>query len=226
MFLKPSAKPTPRCSDSPRLTLPAPPGYAIGSRPRSGSGSGSGIAAQRSSTSRAGALPVSTWPVGRTEPVCSDVAQPQLDAGRSRARRELVHRRLVREADLRRAEAAHRAARRVVRVDDGALDADVRHLVRAGGEGRGVDDDRGRGRRVCAAVEQQAHVGGDEPAVRRRPVADPRPRRVPVHVAVERLLAPVRHLHRAAACAARAGRRGSACGGPRASRTRRRRRRA
>ena len=42
--------------------------------------------------------------------------------GRSRALREAVHRPLVGETDLRGAEPAHRAARRVVRVDDGALD--------------------------------------------------------------------------------------------------------
>ena len=48
---------------------------------------GSGIAAQRSITSRAGAEPRITWPVGSTEPVPSGVAQAQLDADRSRAPR-------------------------------------------------------------------------------------------------------------------------------------------
>ena len=59
MFLKPTAKPTPRRTPSPRVVLPAPPGRRIGSR-GSGSGSGMGIAAAARITSATGSEPVST----------------------------------------------------------------------------------------------------------------------------------------------------------------------
>ena len=67
MFLKPTAKPTPRRTPSPRVVFPAPPGRRIGSR-GSGSGSGTGIAAAARITSAIGRDPVSTWPVGSVSP--------------------------------------------------------------------------------------------------------------------------------------------------------------
>src|SRR5918996_1696666 len=45
MFLKPTAKPVPRRTPSPRVVLPAPPGRRVGSRGRA-SGSGTGMSAQ------------------------------------------------------------------------------------------------------------------------------------------------------------------------------------
>jgi hypothetical protein len=123
------------------------------------------------------------------------VPQPQLERIEPELRGELVHRALVGEADLRRAEAAHRAAGRVVRVDDRRLDEDVRHLVRPGCERGRVAEHGRRGGRIRTAVQQEAHVGGDESAVPRRAIPNPASGRVAVHVAVEGLLPAVDHLH-------------------------------
>ena len=103
------------------------------------------------------------------------VAQPQLERAEAQRIGELVHGRLVREADLGRSEAAHRAAGRVVGVDDGAFDAHVRHLVGAGCERGRVRQHRRRRGRVGAAVEQQADVRRDERPVALRAVANPDP---------------------------------------------------
>ena len=67
MFLKPTAKPTPRCTPSPRVVLPAPPGRRSGSRGSSSGGGGSSAAAARI-TSATGSEPVICWPVGSTSP--------------------------------------------------------------------------------------------------------------------------------------------------------------
>src|SRR3954449_9835307 len=47
MFLKPTAKPTPRRTPSPRVVLPAPPGSRSGSRGSSSGDGGSSAAAAR-----------------------------------------------------------------------------------------------------------------------------------------------------------------------------------
>ena len=157
MFLNPTAKPTPRRTPSPRVVLPAPPGSRIGSR-GSASGSGTGIAAAARITSATGSEPVDH--LARRQPVAGleRVEQPQLDRVDLERRGELVHLRLGREARLHGAEAAHRAARRVVRVDRRALDQRVVDAVRADGEGGGVRDHGGRARGVRAAVEQDPHA--------------------------------------------------------------------
>ncbi len=111
---------------------------------------------------------------------------------------ELVHLRLGREARLHGAEAAHRAAGRVVRVDAGRLEQSVRDRVRPARERRRVRCHGGRARRVRAAVEEDPHADADEAPVAVRPVLGPDPRRVTVHVPDERLLARVDHLHRPA----------------------------
>ena len=153
------------------------------------------------------------------------VQEAQLDRVDLERGGELVHLRLVREAALDGAEAAHRAAGRVVRVDAGRLDQRVLDLVRAAGErGRVRADGRAR-RGVGAAVEQDPRADVDELAVAGRAVLHPDLRRVPVDVADERLLAASRRSSPAARCGARASRRGSASRGPRARRRRRRRRR-
>ena len=114
-------------------------------------------------------------------------------------RGELVHLRLVREARLHGAEAAHRAARRVVGVDDVGVDPRVRHVVRARSANEAAFEHTARrAGRVGAAVEQDPRADVDEPAVARRAVLVAHPRRVAVDVAEERLLAPVDHLHRPA----------------------------
>ena len=135
--------------------------------------------------------PGSTWPVGSTEPVCSGVAAAGARPGRcpSFAASASIAR-LVREADLRRAEPAHRAARRVVRVDDRALDPDVRHLVRPGGERRGVGEHR---RATTTRTRRRRAAGGRRPRRAGRPAS--RRSRIQIRdgwrctCAVERLLA-------------------------------------
>ncbi len=87
--------------------------------------------ARDSSSSATGAGQSIGAPVGIDVPVVHRVAQPQLDRVHLQRGGELVHLRLVREAGLHGAEPAHRAARRVVGVDDVGVDPRVRHLVRA-----------------------------------------------------------------------------------------------
>ena len=109
---------------------------------------------------------------------------------------EPVHLRLVGERDLDGAEAAHRAARRVVRVDDVRGQVRVRDRVGPGGEARRVGAHRGRAGRVGPAVEHDPRADEHEPAVARGAVRVLHPARMAVHVADERLLAAVDHLHR------------------------------
>ena len=196
MFLKPTAKPVPRRTPSPRVVLPAPPGSRSGSR---GSGSGARRLERGSGADHLGGRQRAVDPLAGRKRVArrERVQQPELDRVDPERRGELVHLRLAREAGLDGAEAAHRAARRVVRVDDRRLEPRVRHRVGAAGERGGVRADGRRARGVGAAVEQDPHLDGDEPAVARRRVPRPDPRRVAVDVAGERLLAVVDDLHRA-----------------------------
>ena len=123
------------------------------------------------------------------------VQQPQLDGVDPELLGEQVHLRLAREAGLHSAEAAHRAARRVVRVDRRRLDQRVVDPVGPERERGGVRRDRGRARRVRAAVEQDPHPDARQAALARGAVLAPDPRRMSVDVAGERLGAVVDHLH-------------------------------
>ena len=125
------------------------------------------------------------------------VQEPKLD----RVDRELgckpVHLGLGREARLHGAEAAHRAARRVVGVDGRRLDQRVVDAIRADRERRRVRRDGGGARRVRAAVEEDLHAHACEPAVAGRAVLAADPRGMAVDVPRERLGPVVDHLHRA-----------------------------
>ena len=165
MFLKPTANPTPRRSPSPWPTLPAPPGRVTGSRTGR-------VGRRRHRDRRAGIdhLAHRRAPVqhlaGRQHGTRPErVPSPQLEGIDPEHRGELVHLGLVGERHLRRAEPAHRAAGRVVRVDRRPLQQGVRHLVRSGRERRRVPDHGGRGRRVRAAVDQHAGTDVHEPPV-------------------------------------------------------------
>ena len=70
MFLKPTAKPTPRRTPSPFVVLPAPPGRRSTSRGSGSAGGGSSAAAARI-VSATGSEPVIRWPVGSTSPGAS-----------------------------------------------------------------------------------------------------------------------------------------------------------
>ena len=126
------------------------------------------------------------------------VAQPQLDRVGVERAGELVHLRLVGEADLHRAEASHGAAGRVVGVDRVGVDQRAGHDVGAARERRGVRAHGAGGRRVGAAVEQYPRAHVDQAALRGRAVLVAQPRGMAMDVAEERLLAPVAHLHRPA----------------------------
>ena len=194
MFLKPTAKPTPRRTPSPRVVFPAPPGSRIGSRGKRLRG--------RHGHRRRGAdhlgdrqRPGQHLPGRQRVAGLERIQQPQLDRVDPERLGEPVHLRLTGEADLHRAEAAHRPARRVVGVDDRALDQGVVDPVRAERERGGVRDHGRRAGGVGAAVEQDPDVRADEPPVPRRPMLRPDPGRVAVDVARERLLPVVDHLH-------------------------------
>src|SRR6266576_947525 len=101
---------------------------------------------------------------------CERVPETELDGVDAELGGQLVHLRLVREAALHGAETAHCAARRIVRVDAGALDERVLDRIRAAGKGRRV---RGHGcgaRGIGAPVEQDPRADVDELAVAVRPV--------------------------------------------------------
>ena len=124
------------------------------------------------------------------------VQQPQLDRVDAERLGQPVHLRLGGEAHLHGAEAAHRAARRIVGVDRRALDQGVVDAVGADREGGRVRDHRRRARGVRAAVDQDPHVDADDAPVARRAMLGPDLGGMPVDVAGERLLAVVDDLHR------------------------------
>ena len=195
MFLKPTAKPTPRRTPSPRVVFPAPPGSRIASR-GSSSGSGSGSAAARRITSRVGQRARDHLAGGEHAARLERVQEPQLDRVDVERRGELVHLRLGREARLHGAEAAHRAARRVVRVDGEPVD----RATLSTAYGPTANEQAFE----MTAVELDAYAPpsmrirmrtATSSPVARRPVLGPDPRRVAVDVPDERLLAVVDHLH-------------------------------
>ena len=126
------------------------------------------------------------------------VAQPQLQRVDAQGLGQAVHLRLVGEADLHHPEAPHRPARRVVGAHPPALHDGVGHPVGAGGEEAGVGEHGRGGGRVGAAVEGDGGLHLHELAVGGGVVAVAERGRVAVHVAEERLLPVVEHLHRAA----------------------------
>ena len=92
-----------------------------------------------------------------------EVAAPQLERIEPELGGEQIHLPLVPESDLHRAEAAHRARGRVVRVRDTRVDAHVRAGVRALGAGGRVEEHERGEQRVGAAVSDDDDVLGDEP---------------------------------------------------------------
>ena len=224
MFLNPTAKPAPRCTPWPCVVLPAPPGQAdrvarelLGRRR---------LERGRPADHLGGRERALDHLAGRQRVARRErVQQPELDGVDPERGGELVHLRLAGEARLHGAEAAHRAARRVVRVDAGRLDQRVRHVVRPAGERGRVRRDRGR-----ATRRRRRRRAGSASARRRagpRGSRGARPRSS--RGAGGRGRRTTRRARRRASpggsCAARASRRGSASRGPRARRTRRRRRR-
>ena len=149
-------------------------------------------------TSATGSEPVICWPVGSVSPGASAFSSRSSTGSMPSSAASLSICASRGEARLHGAEAAHRAARRVVRVDRPSTRAarSARAYGPARERGR-VRADGGRARGVRAAVEQDPHADVDELAVARRAVLAPDARRVPVHVAGERLLAVVDDLHRA-----------------------------
>ena len=123
------------------------------------------------------------------------VPDPELDRVHPERRGEPVHLRLVRVAVLDRAEPAHRPARRVVGVDDQAVDRRVRAAIRPDREAGRVRDHGGRARGVRAAVEHDARPDVDQRPIAVRSVLVRQAARVAVHVADEGLRPQVGDLH-------------------------------
>lgn len=120
-------------------------------------------------------------------PLLHGVELPELDPVHAQLVGELVHLRLVGEARLDRAEAAHGAAGRVVAVERDGLDVDVVDHVRAHAQrGRVADHGRGRGG-VGAAVEHDPALHVRDLAVLGGAVLVGELRRVAVHMAEEGL---------------------------------------
>ena len=110
MFLKPTAKPTPRRTPSPRVVLPAPPGQADRIARAAPPARAARARRRGGSPRRSAASPSITWPVGSVSPGCERVQQPQLDRVDPERGGELVHLRLARRS--RSARRRSRASRR------------------------------------------------------------------------------------------------------------------
>ena len=130
MFLNPTAKPVPRRTPSPRVVLPGAAGKPKRiARKRLGGGR---LEPRRLADHLAtGSEPSITWPGRKRVARRERVQEAELDRIDAERVGELVHLGLAGEARLNRAEAAHRAARRVVRVHHRRLDQRVRHQVGA-----------------------------------------------------------------------------------------------
>ena len=177
MFLKPTAKPTPRWTPSPRVVLPAPPGSRSGSRGSSSAAGGSSAAARADhlgDRQRAGDLLAGRQRVARCPSRSAAAARP----GRSRAPPRAcpsAPRPRSRSA-RRRSRASRRTAgcscRRTVESSSAFGTAYGPHRERGG-----VRADGRRARGVRAAVEQDLHADVDELA--RRAWRGARPRSAP-----------------------------------------------
>ena len=196
-FLIATPQPMPRTMWPASAVRPAPPGRRIGSPsapPTGSSGNGSAAVSRMHRADRRHAL--NTCPVISRSPVSHRVAQADLDRVEPARRGQPVHLRLVGEARLHDAEAAHRPARQVVGAHRVAVDDGVGAPVRTLGVGDRVDQHRRRRRRVGPAVEHEAGLDLDDLAVGRGVVAHPDRRRVAVDVAEEALRPAVGDAHR------------------------------
>ena len=213
----------PRTTPSPCVVLFTAPGSdrRSESSPRSG---GSGRSDTICSSSPTGAAESMTWPVMLRSPSRMPLQLPDLHPVDAHGVGELVHQRLVRERGLHAAEAAHGAARRVVGEHPVGVHRDRREPVGPEAEGAGVADHRAGRRGVRPAVEQHVRLRVDQGAVALGAELVGHRRRVPVHVAEERLLAAVAHLHRLAGAQRQQAGVHVHRRGPRGRRTRRRRR--
>ena len=202
-----------------------PPGSSRRSRAGRRRAGGSGIARSRSSSSATGAGPRIDLAGRQRAARAHRVAEPQLDRVHARAPRRACPSAPRARSDLHRAEAAHRAARRVVGVGDVA-----RRCARSGtsygpgGEGGGV-----RARRRSSSTRRRrrrARSARGRRRARRRASRRARSASAPGGGGRGRRTTPRgrRPSSPAGRCAARAGTRGPASRGPRGRRTRRRRR--
>ncbi len=114
-----------------------------------------------------------------------------------------------REVGLVDAESAHRAARRVVRVDRRALDVHVRNLVGAARVSYGPLEHLVADAGVRARVAHDPGPDGNEAAVDVAPDRVLEPHRMALRVEAQALLARERDQHRPARASLRAGRRGT-----------------
>ena len=149
-------------------------------------------------SSATGAAPSTRWPVGRRLPVRMALRSRSSTGSMAELGGQPVHLGLVGEAGLDGSEPAHGPARRVVGVDDVAVDGGAGHVVGADREAGGVGADGGRAGGVGAAVEHDPRLHVDQPAVAPGAVLVGEAGRMAVDVAEERLLARVEDLDRTA----------------------------
>ena len=195
MFLNPTAKPTPRRTPSPRVVLPAPPGQPdrlprqrlrLGDRQLGGAADHLGDGQRPlESAGRSGARrPARARSAAAARPGRAR-ARPRACPSAPRRRSTSARRRT--RASRRRAGCS---SRRTCDSSSAFATAYGPHANAAAFDVTAVE--RGR---VRAAVEQDPHAHADELPVAVGAVLGPDLRRVPVHVADERLLAVVDHLH-------------------------------
>ena len=110
---------------------------------------------------------------------------------------DLVELNLLAEAALRRAVAALRPARRLVREDAAAFEVVRRDVIRDGLQRAGVERAGDAVRAVRAAVEQRLHVHAGDRAVQLHAGLEPHQHRMAAAMAVEDLFARQADLHRA-----------------------------
>ena len=107
----------------------------------------------------------SSCPVPKRSPSSSALRQRISQPSMPTLLGELVEQALERERDLRHAEAAHGAARRVVGVDGQRFDVDVGHAIRAARVAGGALEHLGADTGVGAGVADDPRAHGDEAAV-------------------------------------------------------------
>ena len=198
MFLKPTAKPTPRRMPSPWVVLETPPGISRRSTGLLRASCGSGMARSSSSSSRTGAGPVDHLAGGQARAGGHgvDAAGSPPDPSRARTRAGPSGTRGRTPPAPPRSRAWRRRAGCWCRPPARRCGRWARRRGRT--RRWRVGHHRGAAGGVGASVEHHPGAHVDEPPVARRAVLVLHPGRVPVDVPEERLLARVDHLHRAA----------------------------
>ena len=140
----------------------------------------------------------SGWPIGSVSPRSTKLRRRSSSGSTPSSAREPVHLTLVAERHLHAAEAAHRAAGRVVGVHGAGADADVGAAVGARRAGGRIQQHQGAEQGVGAAVGEDVDVHRHQAAVGVGAGAVAHPHRMAILARLQRLLAAPDHARRAA----------------------------